>query len=96
MNEESMNGSTSIEKVLQAIEDSPVKVGQHWRHYKGEVYVIHGFAINEPTTDPLVLYYRDGLANVITDGVVPWSRRLSDFRGYVEGARLRFTIVETK
>lgn len=47
--------------------------GTLWRHYKGNLYVVLGFAILESTLEPAVLYHERG-------GGIPFCRPLSEWR----------------
>ncbi len=35
-----------------------IKIGQIWKHYKGSIYEIMGFAYHSETGEPMVLYRR--------------------------------------
>lgn len=93
---------TAAENSLKEIADSGVRIGQRWRHYKGGVYVVRGFALHEKTCEPLVLYATyDGPGNWFTDHTLSWSpevevfwsRTLSEFDGYTVARGVkRFTL----
>ncbi len=55
-------------------EDAPAE-GTLWRHYKGTVYVVVGYAMRESDKAPLILYR--GVAADPSDH--PWSRPLSEW-----------------
>lgn len=74
-------------QALKIIEESPVKVGQIWRHVKTDhTYSILALGLDEPTLSPIVIYTGD-------DGVV-WSRLLSVFLENVD--QPRFVLVTTE
>lgn len=62
---------TEKDQVLKAIDESGVRAGQSWRHFKGGRYTIVAMAIDEATLSPVVVYAGH-------DGVV-WTRRLAFF-----------------
>lgn len=63
-------------------ESKLVKVGRRYKHFKGAIYVVVGFARDHATSASLVLYTRAD-----EPGSVPWARLLSDFVADVDGVR---------
>jgi hypothetical protein len=59
------------------IEKSSVKLGQHYRHFKGGEYEIVCLAIKEDTLEPLVVY------KSLTHDYI-WARTLENFTETVE------------
>jgi hypothetical protein len=77
---------TDKDKALKAIDDSGVRAGQSWRHYKGGRYMVIAVGLEEATLIPLVIYAGH-------DGVV-WARRLVVFLENVDASVPRFTQVD--
>ena len=69
----------------RAIDDSPVRACQRWRHNaSGTTYAIIAVGLDEPTLEPRVVYATFGLDSAV------WIRSLSDFLGDKDG-KPRFT-----
>lgn len=85
-----MTAVPSKEAALAAIDQTQLRAGQRWRHYKtGGVYQVIATAILESTLEPAVVYAGK-------DGVV-WVRSMSIFLGRArQGDALvpRFTLIE--
>jgi hypothetical protein len=73
---------TEKDKALKAIDDSGVRAGQSWRHYKGGRYTVLAVGLEEPTMTPQVIYAGH-------DGVV-WVRRLVVFLENIDAQVPRF------
>lgn len=56
---------------------SEPRIGEHWSHFKGGIYVIEGMAIHTETGEKLVIY------SSLTDERKTWARPLSIFTGTV-------------
>lgn len=76
---------TSKEEALAALDVSPVRAGQHWKHANGHIYKIIGTGIAEATLSPVVIYAG-------SDGVV-WVRGLEVFLGNNDEGKQRFELV---
>lgn len=61
------------------LQKKELRVGQHWRCYKGGVYRIMALAIVEATMKPVVVYS-------LGDPARSWIRPLDEFLGNVDGA----------
>ena len=78
-------GMATKEEALAALDASPVRAGQRWRHFKGHEYTIIGTGIAEATLSPVVIYSGK-------DGVL-WVRSLEMFLGNNDENDPRFTRV---
>jgi len=66
------------------IRDSGVRCGDHWHHRKGRTYQVVGFAVDEATREPIVLYVPCPISGDTLEASgelasMPWSRLLSVF-----------------
>ena len=78
-----------------------LKVGDKYRHFKGGIYRIAGFALHTETDENLVLYYRDDevLHDPKTGSVFrkTWARPRAHFEDTIVssfGTHKRFELVE--
>lgn len=74
------------DKALKAIDDSGVRAGQVWQHYKGGHYMILAVGLEEAMLIPYVVYTGH-------DGVI-WMRRLVVFLENVDATVPRFKLKE--
>lgn len=74
----------SVETALRAIKESGVKIGQFWRHYKGNLYQITDLVVDEATLEPVVNY------QAVADMTVTWARKLEIFLGVADTGVPRF------
>jgi len=73
------------------IMDSPVREGDIWRHRKGGLYQVVGFALDEATREPVVLYQ----PHLSDDSEsLPWSRPLHVFLQRDPDGVPKFALVE--
>ena len=49
----------------QVIPGTEVRIGGHYQHFKGGVYVVDGFAAHTETNENLVLYHRENEPNKV-------------------------------
>jgi hypothetical protein len=68
------------------------QIGSVWRHYKGELYVIEGYCMFEPTDAICILY--KSVNN--RDTPAPWARPYSEWNTITSGNVRRFTRVAEK
>lgn len=74
-----MSGPDPRSAAQLAIIESPVREGDIWRHRNGTLYQIVGFAVDEATMMPMVLYRPCPVDGAWSIPFVPWSRPLSVF-----------------
>lgn len=82
----------SEEYLRQLIVDCPVKPGQFYRHYKGNLYFIVLVVINECSLSPLIIYELASSSKDTTP--LQWSRTLHNFLSNVSPNQKRFTLVD--
>lgn len=75
------------------ITDSPVRVGDVWRHRKGALYQLVGFAVDEATREPVVLYVPCASSDS-ESGSIPWARPLHVFLQRDGDGVHKFVLVE--
>lgn len=71
-----MKNDEEKNKALRAIDESGVRAGQSWQHFRGGRYSIIATGVNEATLTPVVVYAGH-------DGVV-WVRPLTSFLDKVD------------
>lgn len=81
----------SVSELLEMIDNCGVRKGQHWRHYKGDVYEVKNIVVDCNTNEPVVVYWLEGVLHYIE-----FCRSLDEWNSTTEDGEPRFVQVRKR